>query len=178
MAGRANLVKLLIAHGADVNHKDHGGHPALLLAAFGAAVKGAPEWLAKSIFEIEDEDDDKVLQMLGHEQLESAKLLLDAGANVNEQGGDCGLTPLMVAALVGNVELAKLLLEHHADVNLNNGENRALKFAEMFDSPEELQKALGNCDDDEEKQALLKWAHFTAPGRKTIAEMLRKAGAK
>ena len=173
--GHANLVKLLIAHQADVNHKDHEGHTALMCSVFGAEIKGAPSWMLSSFFHIDEQDDR--LTMLGSEHLESARILLQAGADVNAKGGDCGLTPLMIAALGGSAEMAKLLLDHHADVNVEDGEYTALKFAEIFDSPSELAKELSNQDSDEDKQALLNWLRFTAPGHNTVAGMLRKAGA-
>ncbi len=42
-------------------------------------------------------------------QAELAKLLIDAGAEINE--------PLVAAASIGNVEIAALLLDHGADIN-------------------------------------------------------------
>jgi hypothetical protein len=61
-------------------------------------------------------------------RIEPARVLLDAGAKVNEQSGrrplvkiglqELGeLTPLLIAAPTGNAELVKLLLERGADVN-------------------------------------------------------------
>ena len=181
-AGRANLAKLLIAHGADVNHNDHDGHPPLLCAAFGAMWKGAPDWIVTQLFKMDDddeEDENKLREMLGNEHLAVAKLLLAAGAQVNAKGGDCGLTALMIAAMSGNAEMARLLLDHHADVRIAGyGEHTALEFAERYDSPEELANELREQDDEKEKQALLNWVHFTASGRHTVAAMLRNAGAK
>jgi ankyrin repeat protein len=176
--GQANLVKLLIAHGADVNLGDHEGHTALLMAAFGVVFKSAPEWLVKSFLGADDAEDDQLLKNMGSEHLECVKLLLQAGADVNAQGADCGTSALMVAAMGGNVELTKLLLEHHADVNLSNGEDTALNFAEMFESPKELQEQLSDSISAEHKQAFFDWAHFTASGRTLVAGLLRQAGAK
>jgi len=173
--GRADLAKLLIAHGADVNHKDNSGHTALMLAAFGATLKKAPIWLASSFFEINE--DDVLFKMMGDEHLGAAKLLLDAGANVDAQGGDCSLTALMVAAMGGNVELTELLLKRGANVKLVDGEWTALKFAEELDSPEASKQVSEEVDDEDQRQAFLNWLHFTAPGRREVAAMLRKAGA-
>jgi ankyrin repeat protein len=175
-AGRADLLKLLIAHGADVNHPDKNGHTALMCAVFGAAIKSAPAWLASSFFELDE--DDALLTMIGSEHLAAAKLLLDAGANVNAQGKDCGLTALMIAALHGNVELAKTLLEYRADVKLTNGKFAALQFAVALNSPQELKEELDHLPDNESRQAFLNWVHLTAPGRQAVVTMLRKAGAK
>ncbi|WP_246724772.1 ankyrin repeat domain-containing protein [Rhizobium leguminosarum] len=44
-----------------------------------------------------------------------ANYLLSLGADVNAETAD-GVTPLMCAAAWGNTEVAKLLLENHADL--------------------------------------------------------------
>ena len=51
--------------------------------------------------------------------LESARALLDAGADVNQQT-EYGWTPLLTAVNNRNYQLAKLLVERGADVNLPN----------------------------------------------------------
>jgi ankyrin repeat protein len=174
--GRKELVKLLLAHGADVNHKDKGGHTALIVSAFGAMFKSAPEWLARSLLEIDEND--QFFEMMGTEHNAVVELLLNAGANVNAQGDDCGLTTLMIAAISGNAELAKILLSKQADANIKGGEWNALKFAEQFDSPESIETEMKGVADRESKQALLNWIHFTAPGRQEVARLLRTAGAR
>jgi ankyrin repeat protein len=51
--------------------------------------------------------------------IESARALLDAGANVNQQS-EYGWSPLLTAVNNRNYQLAKLLIERGADVNLAN----------------------------------------------------------
>jgi ankyrin repeat protein len=169
------LVKLLLDHGAEVNHKDKGGHTALMIAAFGAMIKNAPLWLASALLGLDENDE--LFTRIGSEHNLAAQVLLKGGADVNAQAEDCGMTTLMVAALSGNAELAKILLANKADVNIKNGERSALRYAESLDSPESLQSELKDCKDNEERQTFLNWIHLTAPGRHEIARMLRKAGA-
>jgi len=177
MIGRTSLVKLLIAHRADVNHMDHDGNPPLLLAVMGAMFKNTPAWLVRSYLEIDD--DEKIVKEIGNEHLESARLLIQAGAKVNGPATEDGMTALMWAAKAGDLEMTKLLLDSHADPNEYDGEGRtALKLAEEFDSKEELAERLSRRGSDERKQALMDWVHFTAPGRKAVAAMLRTAGAR
>ena len=168
-AGQAELVKLLIKHHADVNHKDEDGHKPLLFAALGAAWVAAPERIANEVFETED-----IKFVIGKEHTKVATLLLDAGADVNSQAGDCGLTPLMVAAMIGDVEFARILLDHHADVNLSNGEWTALQFTELFDSPDTRKEAAA----ERSEKALSDFCEITRYGRQVVAAMLRQAGAK
>jgi len=175
--GRADLAKLLIAHGANVNHEDHDGHTVLMCAAFGVVFKGVPDWIAKKLFDVDEEDQEK-LSAMGDDHVAVAKLLVEAGANVNTQADDCGMTALMIAAMGGNVELCQILLAHGADVNLASGELTALKLAQMGETTESLQQMLEEEPDSESRQALINWLQISRPGHLAIAELLRKAGAK
>ncbi len=47
----------------------------------------------------------------------AVKNLLDSGANVNEEAGILGMTPLMYAAKEGNIEMVKILLDKTPTVN-------------------------------------------------------------
>jgi ankyrin repeat protein len=51
-------------------------------------------------------------------ELGAVKALLDAGANVNVRSAGDQVTPLLVATINGNFDLAKYLIEHGADVTL------------------------------------------------------------
>ena len=175
VGGNAEMVKLLLARGADPRKVDDDGHSALFVAAFGVVFKSAPDWLRKSF--LSGDDEDQVVAMIGNEHMAIVSLLVAAGADTNSQGGDCGLTPLMIAAIGGNVELTRILLAHHADPNLKNDEMSALKFAEA-DSAATLKDQLAGIESDDSKQAYLNWLHFTRPGRQQIAKMLRAAGAR
>jgi ankyrin repeat protein len=175
-SGRASLVKLLIAHGANVNHKDNVGHTALLYSGFGVVLKTAPGWMTKRLFDL-DEEREEIFAHVGDEHIDAVRMLLAAGADVNAQGEDCGLSTLMLAAMGGSVELGKILLAHGAKVNLAAGDLTALKFAEMDATPERLTEMLDDESDTETKQAMLNWLQFTRPGRQQFAALLRKSGA-
>ena len=61
--------------------------------------------------------------------METAKFLLNNGADVNTKGND-GTTALHAAAELGNTDMIKLLLTHDADVNAKNNEGMtALHYA-------------------------------------------------
>ena len=58
------------------------------------------------------------------------KMLIQFGADINAQN-QCGQTPLICAASVGNYECAKILIEHGADIHVKNiSEKTALQEAE------------------------------------------------
>lgn len=54
---------------------------------------------------------------------EVVKYMLENGANVNYQNNDCKWTPLMLASDVGNVEIAKILIDYNADPLIGNFQN-------------------------------------------------------
>jgi len=146
-AGRKDLTLLLLEHHADVNHRDRGGHAALLWTSFGAFWKSAPPWAMKA-FGGDDEENEELVAIMGTEHYAVAEVLLKAGADVNSQAADCSLTPLMVAALSGDVELTKLLLKHRAKIDISAGEWNALRFASSFTAGKEFQDELGEITDD------------------------------
>jgi ankyrin repeat protein len=87
-----------------------------------------------------------LLEALKAEDYESAISLINAGVDVN-QAGEWGITPLLLAAMKGHAEVAKLLLDRGADVN----------------------KA------DENRGAPLSWA--AREGHTEVARLLLKRGA-
>jgi hypothetical protein len=76
----------------------------------------------------EDQTPESILKFVGDGHQEVVQALLDAGAEVNAQASDCHLTALMVAAMGGEVEIAKTLLAHGADVNLRAGKRPRLSL--------------------------------------------------
>src|SRR5262249_46938446 len=59
-----------------------------------------------------------------------AERLIAAGADVNSQSNN-GLAPLHFAAIIGNATLIKLLIDHHADVNLRAQKMRTPLYQAM-----------------------------------------------
>jgi ankyrin repeat protein len=70
-------------------------------------------------------------QRRGHRNTDIVKLLLDAGADVNLQGGNYG-TALQAASAGGHSRSVRLLLDAGADVNLMGGKyGSALQAAQQ-----------------------------------------------
>jgi ankyrin repeat protein len=98
------LVKHLLSEGANVNAQSEGGHTPLMLAIVSYNEMNA-------IKKVEKDNSNPSLAVI--------KALLDAGADVNiaTNGGN---TALQEAALQGNPEITKLLLERKAEINAVN----------------------------------------------------------
>ncbi len=61
-------------------------------------------------------DGDNALHcVVGWGDLPAARVLIDAGIDVN-RSGDLGYTPLHIACMKGNVEMVKLLIDRGADI--------------------------------------------------------------
>lgn len=108
------VAKLLVAHGADVNAKSY-----FVPAASGRGFEGtapappkpdqkveefASGWMTPLMFAAREDD------------LESAGILIQAGADVNAVGAD-GKDALGLALFNGSYDVASLLIDSHANVN-------------------------------------------------------------
>jgi uncharacterized protein len=91
------LVKLLLSYGADPTIVSKDGETMVAAAAGLAFIQGYSKG------------------KLPAERLETVKLFVDLGADVN-QADDFGITPLMAAANLGDVSIIQFLIDHGADL--------------------------------------------------------------
>jgi len=99
---RVEIVAYLLQHGAYVNVRDRARNTPLHYSARGRSEYGA----VRIGFSVE-------------EAIKITTLLLRSGAKINVRN-IFGTTPLMEAADRGSCELARLLLDHNADVNMRD----------------------------------------------------------
>lgn len=93
------LVKLLITTGVDVNGDDLND-------------ENREAWkLSSPLYKAVEEN-----------KTECVRLLLEAGAKVDEESGTDGWTPLQRASMLRNIPVAKMLVEHGADPNKRSPE--------------------------------------------------------
>lgn len=133
--GKIDNVKLLLAHGAQVNAKNaEGGTPLLV------AIERHNDEVVECLLANGANPNDKLLAPPGLNALCMAaqrgylrilKALLDAGANTNARAGD-GSTPLINAAFKGHSDAARTLLEYGADKNATASGMSAEDFAKHF----------------------------------------------
>ncbi|RVD83559.1 uncharacterized protein DFL_007943 [Arthrobotrys flagrans] len=133
LKGHYNIVKLLLAKGADVNAQGGGfgsalqaasvnGHESVieLLLGKGVDVNAQGGYYGNAL---------QAASVQGHENI--VKLLLAKGADVNAQGG-CYGNALQAASLKGRYGIVELLLGKGADVNAQGGEfDNALQAASL-----------------------------------------------
>ncbi|KAL7621531.1 hypothetical protein AAE478_008856 [Parahypoxylon ruwenzoriense] len=129
--GHADIVAELLKCNADPDGRNRNGQTAL----FSACMKGYNKVVqilldGRASIEAQDKEGRSPLLFLASEKpgkgkwtIETLKLLLENGANL-EVKDQIGRTPLLWAATNGNVDLARILLESHADVTASNNRGR------------------------------------------------------
>ena len=116
--GHPDVVRILIEHGADVHARTETR--SLLVSVGGRGDERARELPLGGFTPL--------LFAARHGRIESARHLLDAGANVNETGPD-GASVLVTASFSGHGELAAFLLERGAEPNATGAGYAALHTA-------------------------------------------------
>jgi ankyrin repeat protein len=108
--GHPAVVRLLVASGADIHAKSKSSGPVVVGTGYASTTK--------SRFDIPLSLGGFTPLLFAAQQgdVESARILLDAGANVNETTAD-GLSALLIAADSGHEDLSLFLLERGADPN-------------------------------------------------------------
>lgn len=160
-AGKADVVELLAARGADVNARGVRGQTALMwaagqqhpevvkvLLAHGADVHARSDVWTQLWQTAPDQDvhpdyqinikhggDTPLLFAARAGDLESAKLLVAGGANVNDEAA-YGISAAVLATHSGNVELLRFLLDKDANPNASAAGYTALHAAILRGNPQ------------------------------------------
>lgn len=177
--GRAHFVRVLLARGARVNDTDRGGHTPLMLAAGGRLKRSLPREVLAAVGLDEGELDEASARM-GDEHAEIVTLLIDAGANLDLDAEDCGMTALIISSLFADTEVVKLLLARGADPNAGRWKFRPLRLVTL--TTDELEKMLSGDEEggfkSDEARVFVEWFGRNAAARAEIARLLSAAGAR
>jgi ankyrin repeat protein len=120
-----DVAKMLVEHGADVNAKSY-----FVPSASGRGFEGTTPVPPKPNQPIEEFASGMLTPLMfaaRENDLESAKLLVKAGADLNAQGGD-GKDALSLAFFDGSYDVADFLIASHAKVNQKD----AQRFTPLF----------------------------------------------
>jgi ankyrin repeat protein/L-ascorbate metabolism protein UlaG (beta-lactamase superfamily) len=129
---KGEIVRLFIAHGADVNHRDNYGETPLSRALF-TGNKDVVKLLIDSganVNNINIENQSSLLVAVSHGDIEIVRTLIQAGADTEIKEIHYGLSPLHQAVLSGDAAIAQLVADNVKDINItNNNGYTALDFA-------------------------------------------------
>ncbi len=155
--GNAEIVQILVDAGADIEAEGFMDQTPLSLAAEEGASEILQILLGQSADNGTQEGEDKQAPAIGSEALftaiekgdvETVRLLVEAGADVNAAEGFGGNTPLHEAVKKGDVEIVKILVAAGADVNAEGYFDRTpLTLATEEGATEILQILLGTGPD-------------------------------
>jgi ankyrin len=123
--GNHAVVRLLIDHGADVNLRSR-----FVPSATGRGFEGATPVVARANQPAEDNSSGSLTPLMfaaREGDLESARMLVAAGADINVRGGD-GKDALGLAVFNGGYDVASFLIDNHANVNQAD----AQRFTPLF----------------------------------------------
>jgi len=124
--GKQDIVELLLESGANVNHRNKAGNTPLLEACSQGHVNAARMLLDRGA-DLDTPTEttlDSALTWactLGNERV--VDLLLSWNTDVEHRTKD-GCTALMFASLAGHVEVARMLLDHKAEINVESDSNK------------------------------------------------------
>jgi len=134
------IVKLLLAKGADVNLKGHGDYTPLMYAAESAKKTELMELLIEKGADINPVAQDGVNALIkaifgvlsDSGSIDAVKLLIEKGMDVNyaiEAEDASGYNALMFAVRWGKIEVVEYLISEGADVNAKADEETSLSIA-------------------------------------------------
>jgi hypothetical protein len=116
-AGQADILSLLIQHGADVNGQNIPGYAPLSKASDNGRLEAGQVLLDHGAdIDARSKYDNTALMYAIWSNIEFARMLLERGAAINARCID-DTTPLHWAVEKGKLEFVRLFLEHGADVN-------------------------------------------------------------
>jgi ankyrin repeat protein len=182
--GRTEIVRTLLAKGADPNAKDNFGWTALIYAAWqghtdtvAALLKGGAE---VNISESREQELTPLHVAIGSGNLDVVQLLLNSGADVNKP--HAGDTALIRAAKEGNKDIVRAILAKEVDLNAQDFfGNTALSEAVDDEQVEIVQMLLESGVDvnvHEEMNGLTPLMYAARDGNKIIVQMLLAKGAE
>lgn len=180
--GNIEIVRALLAAGADINGYDEYGETSLFKAAEVGRMSITKELL-------ENGADVNARTDLGMTVLMRAALsgyveiteaLLDAGADVNTKNID-GETAITFAAFHGHTAIVKMLLERGADVNSSDNNGTTVLMRSSAGGDTEMVRALLGASAD--VHAKSRFGHTALgdailTGQTEIAQLLKEAGAQ
>ncbi len=188
--GHTETVRLLLAHGADINSSNIHGETALIRAV-SEGKEQAVGALLESGAEINLIPYHGEAALLHARNVQMARLLIDYGADVNRGGSDFNIfghttyTPLIAFTERHDLASMRLLLERGAAVNGRDGRQRTALMVGVADGWREgVELLLGMGADvnlrDEQGWSALIWTQYieSIPEMVDMMERLKQAGAQ
>ena len=181
--GKDEVIKLLIARGADINASDKEGATVLMVA-----------WMTKNPttinlllkhgadVNIKDKEGWSILRhAVGEGNGELVKTLITYGADINSKARDGSSVLIYAAGTEANIKIVNTLIAHGADVNTEDDDGWSpLMYAAGSGNIEIVKTLIDNGADvnAKTKDGIPVLAAGKSSGNEDIVKILREAGAK
>ncbi|XP_033224897.1 ankyrin repeat domain-containing protein 17-like isoform X3 [Belonocnema kinseyi] len=143
-AGHADIVRLLIAHGADVNAQSTSGNTPLMYAC-----AGGHEEVVRALLDaganVEDHNENghtPLMEAASAGHVPVAKILLDHGAGINTHSNEFKESALTLACYKGHLDMVRFLLEAGADQEHKTDEMHTALMEASMDGHVEVARLL------------------------------------
>ncbi|MGB0598439.1 MAG: ankyrin repeat domain-containing protein [Rubripirellula sp.] len=124
--GKLSIVRSAIESGMDIESKDSAGrHTALHMAAYNGHTETVKYLIGQgaAIDPLDTDGKTPLIHACTGPFVETVKVLIEAGANVNAKDQTEAFTPLMMAAGLGQPEIVQVLLDKGADKTVRDEDN-------------------------------------------------------
>lgn len=186
--GQIEIMRALLAKGADINTRDRNGDTALALAAYVSITKDITLLKAVTLL-VDNGADINLKNHRGYTALiwaslsgntDTATVLLSAGADPNAKA-EGGSTPIMFAAMRGHTSVVQVLISKGAEINTQNDYGiTPLMRAAGEGQTDTVKRLLENAADPKIKDKRGRTALLYARAHKhlDVARLLEEAGEK
>jgi len=135
-SGKVDVVKSLLAKGANIDEADHDGTTPLMLASEDSAnMVEALLAAGAHVDSVDARGRSALYRASAAGKVDAIRLLLDRQANINQRASDLS-TPLLEAVTHARLDAARMLIEHGADVNLGDSNSTTPLMAAAKTSPD------------------------------------------
>ena len=139
LGGHIEICQLLTAHGADLNSRCADNWTPLHIASYEGHLE-IGRWLLDYGADVNSQEKRGRTPLhlaASYGRLQACRVLLERHAEVDPQNSDDGSTPFLMALERGDPDVARLLLDHNADVRVRNDKrNTPLHFAAYHGYPD------------------------------------------
>ncbi|XP_006817520.1 ankyrin repeat and KH domain-containing protein 1-like [Saccoglossus kowalevskii] len=143
-AGHTDIIRLLLAHGADINAQSSTGNTPLMYTCNGGH-EDAVKVLLENGANLEDVNENghtPLMEAASAGHLGVAKILIEKGALINAHSNEFKESALTLACYKGHLEMVKLLLEAGADHEHKTDEMHTALMEAAMDGHVEVAKLL------------------------------------
>ncbi|XP_025832280.1 ankyrin repeat domain-containing protein 17 isoform X2 [Agrilus planipennis] len=143
-AGHLDIVRLLVAHGADVNAQSSSGNTPLMYGCAGGHTE-VVKFLLEHGANVEDHNENghtPLMEAASAGHVELAKILLMHGAGINTHSNEFKETALTLACYKGHLDMVRFLLEAGADQEHKTDEMHTALMEASMDGHVEVARLL------------------------------------